>query len=166
MAETSARFALPWLQPGQAQKEMIHNEALATIDALLHAAVEQVGASEPPASPVPGQAWILGPAPSGAWANRGHAIAWWTDGGWRFVAPAIGLCAWSIADGMTARWTGTAWRIGELDAAAIRIDGQQVVGERAPPIANPAGGGTIDVEARASVAAILQALRAHGLIAA
>ena len=37
---TTVRFALPLIAPGQAQKEAYHNEALAAIDAALHACVE------------------------------------------------------------------------------------------------------------------------------
>lgn len=33
MTDTSARFALPLILPGQAQKEIFHNEALALLDA-------------------------------------------------------------------------------------------------------------------------------------
>jgi hypothetical protein len=38
------------------------------------------------------------------------------------------------------------------------------VGPRQPGIAPPAGGATLDVEARSAIAAILAALTAHGLI--
>ena len=45
------RFALPLLQPGQAQKEMFHNEALAALDLLIQPAVEAVGVNTPPTAP-------------------------------------------------------------------------------------------------------------------
>lgn len=36
--ETTARLGLPLLAPGQAQKELFHNEALALVDAATQAA--------------------------------------------------------------------------------------------------------------------------------
>jgi hypothetical protein len=47
---------------------------------------------------------------------------------------------------------------------ALVIGGNQVVGPRAAAIDSPADGAVIDVEARAAIAAILDALRQHGLI--
>ena len=55
MTETSARFALPLLVPGQAQKEAFHNEALAASDCALHACVESGPLPDPPATSQPGQ---------------------------------------------------------------------------------------------------------------
>ena len=81
MVETSARLALPLLVPGQAQKEMFHNEALATIDLALQASVAAVGTEAPPAAPSPGQCWIVGPRPTGDWAGQAGALAGWTAGG-------------------------------------------------------------------------------------
>jgi len=49
--------------------------------------------------------------------------------------------------------------------AGVVVSGTQVVGSQASSIANPAGGVTIDLQARAAVMAILNALRGHGLIA-
>ena len=50
-------------------------------------------------------------------------------------------------------------------ADGVVIDGNQVVGGQAAAIANPAGGTTIDLESRATLNQILDALRGHGLIA-
>lgn len=44
------------------------------------------------------------------------------------------------------------------------IGGQQVVGARAGAIGSPAGGSTVDAEARGAIGQILSALRTHGLI--
>ena len=84
---TSARLGLPLLAPGQAQKEMTHNEALAAIDLALAASVRAVGLDAPPLSPTPGESWIVGASPTGAWAGQAGALAGWTAGGWRFVRP-------------------------------------------------------------------------------
>ncbi|HLZ79899.1 MAG TPA: hypothetical protein VKQ09_11235 [Sphingomonas sp.] len=39
MSDATTRFALPLIAPGQAQKELFHNEALARVDALLQPSV-------------------------------------------------------------------------------------------------------------------------------
>jgi len=152
MTDTTPRHALPLLAAGQAQKEMTHNEALAAIDLLLHPAVEAVGLDAPPSAPATGQAWAIGPAPSGAWTGRGGAVAGWSEAGWRFAAPVEGMAVWSVADRMPARWVDGGWQI-------------WAPGPRAPAIADPAGGGVVDVEVRGAVGAILAALRRQGLIA-
>lgn len=165
MTTTTSRHRLPLPVPGQAQKEMFHNESLAIIDALLGAAVEAVGTQTPPAAPFEGQSWILGASPGGAWAGQDHALASWTTGGWRFAAATLGMRATVRATGMEAAWDGTQWRTGELKGIRVTIEGQQVVGPRQPAIAGPAGGATIDIEARTALAAALGALKAHGMIA-
>lgn len=48
--------------------------------------------------------------------------------------------------------------------AGVVVSGVQVVGAQAAAIGNPAGGATIDLQCRATVIAILNALRGHGLI--
>jgi hypothetical protein len=165
MADMSARFGLPFIQAGQAQKEIFHNEALALIDAALHPVAQSAGDNDPPSSPVAGQCWIVGASPTGAWAGQASAIAGWTEGGWRFVAPKPGMLVWVIAEGLWARKVGSGWLIGDIAAASISVAGEQVVGPQQPAIGDPAGGATIDVEARAAIAALLAAARSHGLIA-
>lgn len=164
MSET-ARWALPLLTAGQAQKEMTHNEALALLDLLAGASVVAVGTNAPPAGPVAGQCWIVGATPAGAWSGHAGALAGWTAGGWRFAAPREGLAVWSAADGCPVTYAGGQWRTGTLAATELVIGGQRVVGARRPAIAAPTGGGTIDAEARGAIGQIVAALVAHGLTA-
>lgn len=165
MTEASDRLALPLLQAGQAQKEIYHNEALARLDLIVAAAAQSVGDNSPPAAPDPGQCWIVGSSPGGAWAGQAGTLAGWTAAGWRFVAAPDGTLVWSIAGGVWARRSAGSWSIGDLPASSLRIGGVQVVGNRQAAIAGPSGGTTVDGEARTAVAAILAGLRAHGLIA-
>jgi hypothetical protein len=164
MSDASPRLSLPFLLPGQAQKEIFHNEALLTLDAIVHATVEDWPAASPPSTPAEGESWIVGAGAGSAWAGRDDAIATWSAGGWRFTAPLPGLTAWNRAAGLWLHWDGTAWSDGRWPAAALTIGGVQVVGPRQPGIASPSGGTTIDAEARAAVDALIATLISHGLI--
>ena len=157
------RLALPLLQPGQAQKEMYHNEALARLDLAVQPSVIGANANIPPEAPEPGDAWILGTSPSGAWAEHPKAMAGWTEAGWRFLAPAEGMTAWVVESAGFALFSDGSWRVGEAHGRLI-VEGEQLVGPRADPIEDPDGGMTVDIEARAAILAILVALREHGLV--
>ncbi len=147
MDMTTARLALPLIAPGQAQKELTHNEALTLIDAVVQATVQAVGVDTPPAAPGEGAAWIVGAAPTGTWATHADALAAWTAGGWRFVAAREGLAVWDAGGATVARYRGGAWR-------------------QATAVAAPAGGNVIDTEARAALVALLSVLRGQGILGA
>jgi hypothetical protein len=164
--DRTARLALPLLQPGQAQKEATHNEALTLLDLAVQASVTAVGTNVPPAAPAVGSAWIVGTAPTGGWVGQARAIAGWTASGWRFLAPREGMTAWSIADGQAARFGAGAWTLGVLAGSKVSIGGVDVVGPRRAAIPDPTGGTVADVQSRAAIGAILAALRGHGLISA
>jgi len=164
MAETSARFALPFLMPGQAQKELYHNEALASLDAALHASVVENARNDPPGSPAVGESWIVGAAPTGIWGAREMELATWSGAGWRFTAPVPGMMVWNQLDECWMYWNGSLWSDGSLPATALRIAGQQVVGGRQPDVASPSGGTVIDGEARAAIDQLIATLKSHGLI--
>lgn len=160
---TTARFALPLIAPGQAQKEVYHNEALAAIDAALHACVEEAPRVDPPVEPEEGESWIVADDATGAWAGQSDSLATWTAGGWRFTAPVAGMAAWDRAAGHWRHWSDTAWVAG-WPVAALTIGGEQVVGPRQPDIPSPSGGTTIDAEARAAIGLLIVTLKSHGLI--
>ena len=163
--ETTNRLAMPMLQSGQASKEVTHNESLLALDILVGAAAEEAPRNVPPTSPVAGQTWIIGASPSGIWAGKAGQVAGYTSAGWRYVTPPDGLSMLVRSTGTFAVRRGGAWDIGQVRADAVKVGGIQVVGAQAAAIATPAGGTTVDVEARAALASILAALRNHGLLA-
>jgi len=163
---TTPRLGLPLLAAGQAQKEIVHNEALALADLLMQPLAESLGRNDPPSAPVLGQIWILGDAPTGAWAGHAKAVAGWSEGGWRFIPAAEGLHLWLRDTGCRAVHRAGTWQQGVIEAAEIRIGGVRVTGARQAAISTPSGGTIVDVQARDALAAILAALRSHGLISA
>jgi len=164
MGEQTDRLELPMIVPGQAGKEIAHNEAIARLAILTQPVVVAVGLTEPPTAPIPGQAWIVGASPTGDWAGHDNAIAGWTAGGWRFTAAKEGMNAWIEVDQIMARFIGGGWRIGEIRAKRLFIEGTPSIGPAQPPLDAPVGGDIIDVESRTSISSILDVLRYHGLI--
>lgn len=164
--QMTTRLGLPLLQAGQAQKELSHNAALTLLDLAVQPTVEAVGVDTPPAAADPGACWIVGAAPSGAWSGQAHAIAGWTEGGWRFLPPRAGMRAWSLADGADAQFDGADWAIGTLVGRRLRMRGKTMLDARQPAIAAPANGVVVDTEARAALERILEALQTLGLISA
>lgn len=140
----TVRFELPLLFAGQAQKEFFFNEALTRTDLLLHAAIESEIAA-PPTTPAVGSVWLVAASPTGAFAGHAHSLAGWTSGGWRFVVPTNGL------------------RVFDKEIAAFRLYRGGWHKQVAPP--EPIGGTAIDLEARASIAAILEKLVDAGVFA-
>lgn len=161
----SARLSLAFLQAAQLQKEATVNEALAVLDLAVSAAVDGYLLNTPPASPALGSCYVVGAAPTGDWAGQALALAGYTGGGWRFIAPFAGLSAVEKASGELAVFAAGAWEKGQVRAAKLSVGGNQVVGARAAAVTDPSGGTAIDAEARTAIAAILARLRTHGLIA-
>jgi Protein of unknown function (DUF2793) len=145
--ENSPRHDLPFLSVGQAQKELTHNEALVRIDALLHPAIEAVLAAPPVLTDTDiGKCWLIASSASGIWAGKASQIANWMGGGWRYLDPVHGMRV----------------RLLSNDTEMLFINGDWI---SAPVIADPTGGTTIDVEARATIAALLSHFRVTGRFA-
>ena len=108
----TARLSLPLMQEAQAQKHVTHNEALVALDAVVQIGVAGV-ADAPPADPADAERWIVGPAPTGAWAGQAGAVAaregFGAGGWWAFHAPRVGWTAWDAGAGALLAWDGAAW---------------------------------------------------------
>ena len=118
------------------------NEAFARIDALLHCSVEGERA-DPPASPFEGEAWIVAPGATGAWAGKDAMIATRQADNWLFVAGMEGLRLFDRSTRQERLFT-TAWQ-----APAVPTE--------------PSGGSVVDAEARAVLAELILALRISGV---
>ena len=142
---SSARFELPFLFAGQSQKEGFVNEFAARTDALLHCAIEGEAAA-PPATPVDGTSWLVGPAATGAWAGQSGKIAAQQSGNWLFITPQDGMRLLNRATGQEIRYNGN-WKIATRPAL-------------------PTGGAVIDAEARSAISALITSLTTAGMIPA
>ncbi|WP_128891616.1 DUF2793 domain-containing protein [Erythrobacter sp. HKB08] len=141
--DRTARFGLPLLFPGQAQKEFFLNQALCLADFLHHAAV--LGeADTPPAAPEDGEFWLIGENPSEDWFGRAGALAGWQAGAWHFIAPTPGM---KLFDRSTSQFL-------------LFRDGWR----RAASPEQPSGGTVVDEELRAAFTALVEALEVSGIL--
>lgn len=148
----SARLGLPLLIPGQGQKDMTHNEALQSLDVLVQAVVVSRSVVSPPETVSEGECWLVPEGATGAWTGKEHCIAGWTLGGWRFLPAAEGWYFWVTDESIGVRRSGAGWKKAKD------------IPEAGDPVASPSGGTVQDVEARATIASIIDRLAMLGLI--
>ena len=160
----SARFALPLLAAGQAQKEVVHNESLQLLDLIVAAGVEEEPLAAPPTDPQVGATYIVGTGATGEWAGHDQCLAGYTAGGWRFIVPREGTLAYVVSASVWIVFRAGSWETGAIRGQSLMLGGEQVVSTRGAAIAAPAGGTTVDAQARSTIGLILSALRTHGLI--
>lgn len=139
--------------------------ALQLLDAVVAGAVEEPPRDEPPASPLSGQCYLVGSSPVGDWSQHAGKLAVFSEAGWRFVAPVAGMSLLVKTSETLATYGSAGWEVGTIRASRLLVEGEQVVGPRSAAISDPAGGSTVDAEARFTLQQVLSALRQHGLIA-
>lgn len=142
---TSPRFGLPLLFAAQTQKEFFVNQAHALTDLLLHPAVEGE-ADTPPAEPEDGETWLVGNGASEQWSGHSGCLASFQAGSWVFARPRDGLRMLDKATGQDIRYHSE-WIRAEAPSA-------------------PTGGSNVDLEARASIVALIEALVSAGVLRA
>ena len=143
--DTSPRHLLPLLFAAQAQKEVVVNEALSLLDAIVQPSIlgEQ---DDPPADPGEGDCWIVGANAGLAWTGHASALASYSGGDWLFSIPVAGMRVW---DQNTRQF--------------IHFDGTWV---RASAPTAPNGGSTIDSECRQAITALIGTLQEAGILPA
>ncbi|QIQ87693.1 DUF2793 domain-containing protein [Erythrobacter sp.] len=132
----------PLLFAGQAQKEFTVNETICLIDALMTRTVK-ASLDAPPAEPAEGACYRVLEGATGEWSGKDRTIAARVGGGWHFVSPCEGMQVFDQAVGCWLHFEGDWNAAGE-------------------PIA-PQGGAVVDLEARAAIAQLTDALRTLGL---
>lgn len=125
---TTPVFGIPELSAQQQQPEINHNTAIVLLQTLLNGVID-AGRNSPPTSPADGNAYIIGTAPTGAWAGRSNSLAVYY-GGWKFIpdrndsgtpiamgAAQRGMHVWLNDDGSSPSggsltvWDGAQWQI-------------------------------------------------------
>jgi hypothetical protein len=106
---STPRFAFPYIQASQAQKEVTHNEALLMVDALVSLSLEDRHLSAPPVSPQNGQVWFINGAGSGAWSGQSNKLAHYDSGQWYFYVIPDGLRAWIKDEAGYFVYSGGSW---------------------------------------------------------
>ena len=108
MPNTTNRVLLPYILQSQSQKEVTHNSGLDLIDALLQAACVSVSVNTPPGSPLAGDCYVIGTAPTGAWAGQAKKFTFYTTG-WNFITPWEGLTVWANDTNTLMTYDGANW---------------------------------------------------------
>lgn len=114
-------LGIPLLATQQQQPNVTHNDAIYRLSALSNGVIS-MGLNAAPDSPTVGDSYIVGSTPTGAWANRAHCIATYSDGGWLFIpgndddgTPIVmgtrqeGMNIYNQDDDTLYVWSGASW---------------------------------------------------------
>lgn len=108
MSQNSLHLSLPYIQGGQAQKHITHNEAIRTLDALVQLSViDQVQA--PPAGSTEGDRVIVASGATGDFTGHESEIATYESSAWTFLSPVTGWTAYDAALGALVAYDGFTW---------------------------------------------------------
>ena len=108
MSNNSLQLSMPYIQGGQAQKHITHNEAIRTLDTITQLSVISQ-ATTPDAGAVEGDRYIVAPGASGDFAGQEGNIAMLEGGFWAFFPAKTGWIAHDQSnDGMFV-FNGNDW---------------------------------------------------------
>ncbi len=108
-ASATSRLQLPFLQAGQALKNITHNEALQRLDTGLYLACSNMAADILPNDPAPGLAIIISESPDAALAGHIGHIAVFVNGSWIWFIPKSGWTVWDDIGQALRVFGGTGW---------------------------------------------------------
>lgn len=108
MSNSSLQLALPYIQGGQAQKHVTHNEAIRTLDTVVHLSVVSQ-ATAPDAGAQEGDRYIVAPGGTGDFTGEDGNVAMLETGVWAFFEPRTGWIAFDESTGGTVVFNGNDW---------------------------------------------------------
>lgn len=140
---TTPNLALPEIASQQAQPEIPINAALRRTDAAVNIRTLTAGGNTPPGSPAEGDRHVVGTSPTGAWAGQANAVAFYSNGGWQFLAPQTGWIVYDVDTAGRLEFNGTAWVAFSAGGgiAEAPIDGQTYGREDGTWVVVTGGGG-------------------------
>lgn len=115
MTSATPHLRLPFIYPGQAQKHITHNEALMTLDYLVHCSVLVTDVTTLPTSPAEGARVLIADQPSAGLANYAQQLAIFENGDWVFQAPQPGWRIFDQSNDQSRIYTGSIWRVDEAE---------------------------------------------------
>ncbi len=120
-------YLFPEIAEGQASKHLTHNEALRMVEVALGTKAQSAPINTPPTSPVEGTLYIVGTAPTGAWAGKANNLALRINGFWLFVPPTVELAPiYSKLENNFYHYNGSAWVALVLSAAGSNTTASNV----------------------------------------
>jgi hypothetical protein len=105
---TSAKVGITHLEEGQSGGEVLFNEGVNLLDALVLPAIEDKDLTAPPGGESNGQMWIVGSSATGAWAGEDNNLAIYVDG-WYFVDAQEGMCVYVRDEDVFYLYDGSNW---------------------------------------------------------
>ncbi len=106
---TTPNLGITLLAQSQSQKELTVNEAFTKLDAIYGGGIIDKDLTAPPVSPSAGDRYIVGASATGAWAGKDDSIAYYFNGGWRFITPGEGLFQWVIDENLLYVYQSGTW---------------------------------------------------------
>lgn len=108
--DQTLNLKLPYILPSQAQKHVTHNEALRLLDAVVHLSIKSRTRTDAPETPASGDRYLVAAPALGSWTGKDGTIASFIDGGWLFVAPAVGWQAYVEDEAQLLVFDGNLWK--------------------------------------------------------
>ncbi|MEP4196376.1 MAG: DUF2793 domain-containing protein [Aliishimia sp.] len=108
MSNASMHLSLPYIEGGQAQKHVTHNEALRNLDSVVQLSV-LARADAPGAIVEEGHRYAVTGAPTGDWSGQVGKIAHRDGGIWLFTDPKVGWVAWDQGAQAQIVFDGSDW---------------------------------------------------------
>lgn len=109
--ETTPNLKMPYILPSQAQKHVTHNEALRSLDALLHLSVLSRQYSSPPVTAQEGARYLVAATAADMWQGQDGNLAAFMDGEWFFFTPLRGWIMHVADENALFVFDGNQWQM-------------------------------------------------------